>query len=311
MSETHLVTGAFGYSGRYLARRLLDAGVRVRTLTNTRPDPDPFDGRVEASPLCLDDASRLEEGMRGARVLYNTYWVRFDHGGTTHARAVAGTRVLFEAARRAGVERIVHVSITNPSPDSPLPYFRGKAELEGALRSLGISHAIVRPTVLFGREDILVNNICYLLRRLPVFGVPGSGRYGIQPVYVDDLAGLMAELGRSRDDLVVDAVGPETYEYVDMVRLLRGAVRSRALVMRVPPSLVLVAGRILGRLLGDVVITADEIRGLSSGLLVSRDPPTCGTSFRRWVERNAEHLGTRYASELSRHFATAGRAGAE
>ena len=97
----------------------------------------------------------------------------------------------------------MHISITNPSLDSPLPYFRGKAILEKEIRASGISHAIVRPTVLFGKEDILINNITYLLRRLPVFAIPGSGDYRLQPIYVEDLAEIAVEAWR---ELGIDTV---------------------------------------------------------------------------------------------------------
>jgi uncharacterized protein YbjT (DUF2867 family) len=302
MSETHVLTGAFGYTGRYLARKLLDQGIAVRTLTNHPAAGDPFSGRVSAHPLDFDRPADLVSSLVGARVLHNTYWVRFDHGAATYASAIRNTRILVAAAREAGVERIVHVSITSPSLDSELPYFRGKAELEEIIGRSGLSHATVRPTVLFGGEDILVNNIAFLLRKLPVFGVPGDGSYGIQPVHVDDLASLMADLASRSDDVTVDAVGPETFSYIELVRLVRDEIGARTTIVRVPGRIVLAAGWMLGMLLGDVVITPDEIRGLASGLLVSHGRPTCRTSFRSWVHEHRSTLGTRYASELSRHY---------
>src|SRR5207245_1741641 len=122
-----------------------------------------------------------------------TYWVRFDHNLFTHRQAVDNSRVLFRAARAAGVRRIVHVSITNPDVRSELPYFRGKAEVEAALADCGVSGCVLRPAVLFGKEDVLINNIAWALRHLPVMGVFGDGRYKIQPIYVDDLAAAAAE----------------------------------------------------------------------------------------------------------------------
>ena len=209
-NELHVVTGGLGYSGRYIAQRLLSAGARVRTITNSPQRPHPFGNRLEIHPLSFDDPVALQRVPRGAAVLYNTYWVRFNHARFRHATAVENTPRLFEAARRAGVRRIVHVSITNPSLDSPLEYFRGKAVLEEALRDSGISHAILRPTVLFGREDILINNIAWLLRRFPVFGVFGDGRYRLQPIFVDDLAALAVAEGARSGNTVVNAIGPET-----------------------------------------------------------------------------------------------------
>lgn len=213
----YVVTGAFGYSGRYITSRLLNAGKRVRTLTNSLQRHNPFGTTVEAHPYNFDRPDELERSLRGAQVLVNTYWVRFDYTDFTHTQAVRNTLRLFGAAKRAGVPRVVHVSITNPSVESALPYFRGKAELESALRGSGLSYAILRPTVLFGLEDILINNIAWMLRRFPVFGVFGDGSYRLQPIFVDDLAQIAIDVAGSSENLVRDAVGPETL-YVPRAR---------------------------------------------------------------------------------------------
>jgi NADH dehydrogenase len=297
-----VVTGAYGYTGRYLTERLLEAGRTVRTITGDPSRADPFGGRVAAFPFSFDDPGGLTQTLRGADTLYNTYWVRFDWRGTTYAQAIANTRTLFAAAKDAGVRRIVHVSITNPSEDSQLPYFRGKALLERDLRESGISHAIVRPTVIFGREDILINNIAWLLRRLPLFVVPGDGSYRLQPIYVEDLAKLLADAGSREVDETFDAVGPETYAFEELVELVRGAVGSRARLVHAPQGVALALGRVVSRFVRDVLITPDELRGLADDLLVSAEPPTATTSFRGWVHEHAEELGRVYASELARHY---------
>jgi len=299
-SDLHIVTGAFGYSGKAIARRLLDAGLRVRTLTNSPGRPHPFGDRVEAVPLDFDDPERLAASLQGAAVLYNTYWVRFNHQGFTHAEAVANTLRLFEAARRAGVGRIVHISITNPSEDSPLEYFRGKALLERALRESGLSHAIFRPAVLFGGVDILINNIAWTLRRFPVFATFGDGSYGIQPIHVEDLAALAVEAGRDRESRTVDAIGPETFTYRGLVEAIGSIIGRRRPIVPVPPWLGYAAGWLIGKCLGDVLITREEIQGLMAGLLATSSPPAGTTRLTDWARENAATLGTRYASELAR-----------
>jgi uncharacterized protein YbjT (DUF2867 family) len=300
--EVHAVTGAFGYSGRHLAALLLERGTRVRSLTGHPDRPDPFGGQVEVRRFEFEDAARMQADLADVKVLYNTYWVRFDHGASTFARAVDHSRRLFRVAADAGVERVVHVSITNPSLDSELPYFRGKAEVERALRDSGVPHAILRPAVFFGGRDVLVNNIAWLLRRLPVFGVAG-GRYGIQPIHVADFARLAVEHGEGRASATtVDAVGPEVFTFRELVQLVRDAVGSRAPIVTVPPRLVLVAARLLGAVVRDVVLTTDEIVGLTSNLLVSTAPPTAPTRFTEWLGRHAGELGVEWASELRRHY---------
>jgi uncharacterized protein YbjT (DUF2867 family) len=298
--ELHAVTGAFGYSGRYIAHRLLEAGSQVLTLTNARPAPDPFNGQVRAYPLEFDRPASLRDSLRGVRVLYNTYWVRFNHRWFTHAEAVRNTLRLFDCAREAGVERIVHVSITNPSLDSPLEYFRGKAELEAALSSSGLSYAILRPTVLFGKEDILINNIAWILRHFPVFGLFGNGQYRLQPIYVDDLAAVAVQQGAVRDNAIVEAIGPETFTFRELVSAIAHIIGRPRPLVSVPPMLAYSVARALGPLLGDVVITRDEIRGLMAGLLYVAASPTGITKLTDWAQEHRELLGRRYASELAR-----------
>lgn len=299
----HAVTGAFGYTGKYIARRLLARGERVITLTGHPERPNEFAGAIPAYPFRFDDPARMAESLAGVRVLYNTYWVRFDRGDSTHARAVANTRALIRAAEIAGVERIVHISITNPAADSPLPYFRGKAELEEAIRGSRLNYTIVRPTVVFGAEDILINNIAYLLRRMPLFLIPDDGRYRLQPVAADDVAAIAAGAGQASTNLTIDAVGPETFTFEELVRRIAAAVGSRARILHAPPRTAILAARVLGALLGDVMLTAEEVDGLMSDLLVSASAPTGSTALSGWLAAHADTLGTHYASELRRHFA--------
>jgi uncharacterized protein YbjT (DUF2867 family) len=300
MSELHVVTGAFGYSGKYIAARLLAEGHRVRTLTNSLQRPNPFGEKVEAHPFNFDDPDALVESLRGAKVLYNTYWVRFNYSFFKHADAVRNTLTLFDAAKRAGVERIVHVSITNPSEDSPLEYFSGKARLERGLKESGLSYAILRPTVLFGKEDILINNIAWALRHLPIFGTFGDGTYRLQPIYVDDLAALAVEQGKQCDNVTIDAIGPETFTYRDLTTVTADIIGIRRPILSMPPTLAYAVGWTLGLFLGDVMITWPEVRGLMADLLCTDSPPAGPTKLTDWAKENRDRLGVRYASELAR-----------
>jgi NADH dehydrogenase len=298
--ELHVVTGAFGYSGKYIATRLLQQGHHVHTLTRSPGRTNPFAGQVEAYPFNWDDLDALADSMRGAAVLYNTYWVRFNYTDFKHSIAVENTKKLFEAARQAGVSRVVHVSITHPSEDSPLEYFSGKAKLERALIESGLSYAILRPTVLFGKEDILINNIAWALQHLPVFGVFGNGNYRLQPIYVDDLAELAVEQGRSQENCIIDAIGPETFTYRELVQTIGEIIGKRKPVISVPPTLGYAVGWVIGKLVGDVMITREEIEGLMADLLCTCSPPAGRTRLTDWAREHASTLGLHYASELAR-----------
>jgi uncharacterized protein YbjT (DUF2867 family) len=300
VAELDVVTGAFSYTGRHIAEALLARGRRVRTLTR-RPDPShPLASKVEVAPLRFDES--LAESLGGADTLYNTYWVRFERGATTFDRAVENTAVLFRAAQRAGVRRIVHVSVANPAVDSPFPYFRGKAQTEDALHASGISHAIVRPTLVYGPEDILVSNIAWGLRHVPFFLIAGDGRSEVQPVSVRDTASICVEAGARRDNVVLDAAGPERWAYEDFVRLIRRAVGGRARIWHSSQRVALGAARVAGVFLRDVVVTPDELLALEAGLLVSHEEPLGGDRFDTWLAENGDRLGRSYTSELARNF---------
>jgi NADH dehydrogenase len=300
--ELQVVTGAFGFTGRLIAERLLRAGLRVRTLTNHPRREDPLAEQIEAAPLNFADTYALTESLRGATVLYNTYWIRFPQGGLTFEQAVANSSRLFTAAREAGVERVVHVSIANPALNSPLPYYRGKARVEQALEETGLSRAILRPTVLFGAQGILLNNMAWILRRFPVFAVPGRGDYRIQPVAAEDLADLAVAAGASRENLVQDAAGPETYGFEELLTVIAAVVGSAVRFVHVKPELALLATRLLGRVVGDVMLTPDELRGLMGNLLISSAPPTGERSLSEWLAAHRYEVGRKYFSELARHY---------
>ena len=304
MTPTHVVTGASGYTGRYITRRLLDGGAEVRSLTGHPDRPSPFERRVETYPYRFDDPDKLASSLEGADTLFNTYWIRFARGELTHDRAVENLRTLFDAAKVAGVRRVVHISITNATEDSPSPYFRGKALAERALRESALSYAILRPTLIFGREDILLNNIAWMLRRFPVHPIAGSGEYRVQPISVDDLADIAIRLARESENVEIDAVGPEVFTYEDMVRLVRDKIGASAWLVHVSNSAAMLAARLMGLLVRDVVLTRDEIDGLTADLLVSKtgEPPPGTTRLSEWLDDNARLLGSKYASELMRHY---------
>ena len=300
--EMNVVTGSFGLTGRYITRRLLDMGKTVKTIISHPDLYNPFGEKVAAEPFNFDNPKALIETLKGASTLYNSYWVRFSYGKSSYSKAVENTKTLIKAAEAAGVRRIIHVSVTNPSYDSPLEYFRGKAELEKFIAEFGLSYAIIRPSLIFGLEDILINNIAWLLRHFPVFPIPGSGSYRLQPIFVGDLADIAVKAGQKEDNVIINAVGPEIFSYFELVRLIREIVRSRSVLIPVPPQLVYLGSKMIGYIVNDVLLTKDEIRGLMANLLVTDSAPAGSTRLGDWLRRNAEIVGTRYASELGRHY---------
>ena len=300
--ECSVVTGAFGFTGKYITQRLLAEGKRVSTLTGHPDRQNPFGDQVSVFPFHFDNHSELKKSMGGATTLYNTYWIRFPRGQVTFEKTVENTKRLIKAAEEIGVRRIVHISITNASEDSPFPYFRGKALVEKAITQSKLSYAIIRPTVIFGMEGILLNNIAWLLRKFPVFGIPGSGDYRVQPVFVEDVAEIAINAAHEENNIIMDAAGPEVYTFDQLVRLIADKVHSRARIVPLRPGVAYFVARLIGCAVKDVVITKDEVKGLMSNLLISQGPPKGRTQLSKWLDLNAADLGVRYISEMQQHY---------
>lgn len=297
-----VVTGAFGYIGRYITDRLFKTGRQVKTITTHPNKPNPFGDRIQVYPYHFDQPELLKAVLSGVDTLYNTYWVRFNHRSMTFEKALENTRVLFQCAYESGVKKIVHISVTNPSLDSNLPYYRGKARQEELVKSCGVSHAVIRPTLVFGKEDILVNNIAWLIRKFPMFPIFGDGSYRVQPVYVGDLAEIAVESAHQSHSFAVDAIGPEEFTFEDFVRLISTEISRQVRFLKVSPAVGIFAGKMIGYYLRDVILTRDELEGLMMNLLTSKQSPNGSTKFSEWLAENRETIGTKYSSELQRHF---------
>ena len=298
----NVVTGAFGYIGRYITRRLLEQGEIVKTITTHPGKPNPFGQAVQAEALDFSRPEGIVRALDGTATLYNTYWIRFPYAGATFEQAVENTAILFHCARLAGVKRIVHISVTNASLESSLPYYKGKAQQEQALAACGVPYAIVRPTLVFGREDILVNNIAWLMRRFPLFPVFSTGTYRLQPVYVDDLAQITIDCARQSRTMSIDAIGPEIFTFYEFASLMAAHIRPGLPLVHLPPGLGITLGSLIGKALGDVLLTRDELQGLMDEMLTSTQAANGATRFSDWLAANKDTVGTAYTSEVRRHF---------
>lgn len=297
-----MVTGAFSYTGKYIARRLISLGEKVRTLTAHPDRNDPLKDQIEIFPYRFDEPKRLVESLRGVSIFYNGYWIRFPYKNMTFETAIDHSKILIESAKKAGVQKIVHISITHADERSHLAYFKGKGMVERFIRESGLHYAILRPTVVFGKEDILINNIAWYLRHFPIFGILGDGNYRLQPIYANDLAEMAIHAAKQKQNVIVDAAGPEIFTFNDLVTLIKDRIQSKAKIIHVPSRMALLFSKMIGMVVRDIVLTKEEADGLMGDLLYSQDPPRGKTRLSTWLDKNSDFIGVRYASELDRHY---------
>ncbi len=295
-TRTDVVTGAFGYSGAAIAAELLRRGRAVRALTN-HPDPQQGEGtQIQTWPLEFTDGN-LRSCLRGVDTLYNTYWARFPATGTPFTEAVANSRALFSVAAQVGVRRIVHVSITHPDLESPYPYFRGKAMVEQDLVASGVPYAIARPAFLFGARPVLINNMAWACRHLPLVPVGDGGRYIVRGIHVNDLAALCADLADGPAGTVLDAVGPDRITFRELLEQVRDVVSPRTAIVSVPGRMLTAAADMLALVLRDQILTRDEYQAMAAGLADSQGTTTGSTRFTDWIHQAGPGLGHQYIND--------------
>jgi len=125
-------------------------------------------------------------------------------------------------------------------------------------------------------------------------------RAALQPIYVDDLAKLAIEQGEKIENVIIDAVGPETFTYHELVEEIADAMEMKKPILHIPPPLGFFIGMIVGKIFGDITITRDEIEGLMAGLLYTDSKPVGTTRLTDWLKENASTVGNHYSSELAR-----------
>jgi NADH dehydrogenase len=294
-----VITGAFSYTGSAVAQELLRRGWQVHTLTNrTRP---PGCEQISAAPLRFDH-EHLRQELVGVDLFINTYWIRIPRGGQTFDTAVDNSKLLLGAAKDAGVDRTVHVSVSNAEQGTNLGYYAGKDRVESYIRAELDNYAIVRPTLVVGPNDVLSNNIAWFLRRFPFFPVPDGGGCRLQPITLADTARIIVDAGEGTGNQQIDAAGPNIMSFRDYLVLLQKACGVRRWMPSVPGWLCLLMLKPIELLLRDIVLTKEELLGLEQELLLSKQAPLGTASVEQWLTENGSIMGPAYVNDLRRHF---------
>ena len=255
------VAGGSGFIGRAIVRRLAAIPtIKVRVLTR---DPKKARARstesdaVEFVAADVNDPAGLAAAVASADTIVNA--VQFDgypienpaRGLTFNRVDYGGTVALIAAANAAGVKHFIYISGAAADERSPNPAFRAKGRAERALRDSGLTYTILRPSLVYGPEDRVVNGIARALRMTPVMIVPGTGRQLLRPLLVDDLAACVALAisGRGRNG-IFEIGGRDPMSFDDLVRLVMEITGRRRPLVHVPEPLLLIAGAIAEKLPG-------------------------------------------------------------
>jgi uncharacterized protein YbjT (DUF2867 family) len=230
------VLGGTGFLGRRIVRRLRDHGHTVRIASrHAEPVRSAIaDERLQPVRADIEDEVSLIEALAGTQGVVNAVSLYVERASTTFRSVhVEGAARVAREARRAGVERLIHVSGIGADPHSSSPYIRSRGEGELEVKSAFPAATIVRPAVMFGPDDAFLNTTLTLLRRLPAFPMFRNGKTRLQPADVEDVAEAIAR-AFSEVRPLYELGGPRIYPYEDLLRRIAERAGLRPVLVPVP-----------------------------------------------------------------------------
>ncbi len=273
-----LVTGAGGFVGRHVVRELTAAGERVRALVHsTKGAAALADVECELVHGDITDPESVAAAAAGCDAV--VHLVAIIHGrASAFDRVIAGgTRNVVEAARKAGVRRLVQMSAlgVGEATKDTVPYYRAKWVAEGAIRESSLPHAILRPSFVFGPDGGALPRFLRIARLAPVTPIVGPGKQRLQPIWVEDLAravrlalardgGSLAAPPPAEPQMPFELGGPDVVDWNELWALLKQALAVRRPSAHLPPWLLRPPAFLLERL-PDPPLTRDQLTMLALG----------------------------------------------
>lgn len=262
-----LLTGASGFLGREVLRRLLAAGNEVVALSRSPRRAEVAPGVIQlAADVASPEWHSWSERCAAAIHLAGVIREMPRRGDSFDRSNRAGAESVVMACRKSGIRRLVHISALGADRGAATAFLRSKWQAEEAVRRSGLAWTILRPSLIFGPGDRFSAAVAGALRRLPVFPVFGSGAYVLQPVSVAEVADAVVaavDIGACAGE-VVEIGGPEVITYIEAVRRTAAALGLRRSLVHVPVGLARFAVGVL-QWLPHPPITRDQLTMLLAG----------------------------------------------
>jgi NADH dehydrogenase len=262
-----LVTGAAGFVGRHVVAALAGADVQVRALVHGAGSASALDGAdCELVRGDVTDPGSLADATSAVDAVVHLVAIIAGRPADFERVMVRGTENVIHAAQASGVQRIVYMSALGVGHETKdtVPYYRAKWSCEEAVRASSLSHAILRPSFVFGRDGGALPRFVRIAKRAPVTPVIGSGTQRLQPIWVDDLARGVALAVRGDNGLLAELGGPDIVDWNALWRAIKDALGTRRPVFHIPSALVVPAALVLEHL-PDPPVTRDQLTMLRLG----------------------------------------------
>jgi NADH dehydrogenase len=256
------VTGASGFVGSHLIDRLLRDGHEITVLSHSQRGRVHLDERIRVVSGSVEDPEALTALCAGNQVVFHLVGIIAETRTKTFQKTVVeATRLLVGASLREKVMKLVYLSAIGASADSATKYYRSKFEAEQSVKLSGLNYTILRPSIIFGAGDGFVSMLSRMIRLSPFTPVIGSGRYRLQPVYIDDVTSAMSQCVTKEETSaeIIDLAGPERLEYLEILHIIKRVLNKRRVNIHLPLMLMKMAAAVMEKILKPAPLTTDQL----------------------------------------------------
>lgn len=264
------ITGATGFVGSHLADRLSSEGHEVVRVVRRN-----MIGEDEFAVARLDNVDELAQAFSGCKAVAHCAGINREIDDQTYARVhVEGTRNVVEAARRAGVEKIVLMSFLRARPDCGSAYHESKWDAEEIVRRSGLDYTIIKAGVVYGRGDHMLDHLSHAFHTFPVFALVGFKPQTVRPLAIEDLVHVMraALIDRRLKRQTIALLGPEEIYLSEAVRRVAEVVGKQPLMFPAPICIHHFMARVYESTMKIPLVSVAQVRILSEGVVEPASP---------------------------------------
>lgn len=259
------VTGAFGFVGSHLVKNLLEQNHTVRVLAHSQRDISMWHKPVEICNGSVENIESLHSICQDIDILYHLVGIIAETKTKTFSKTVVvGTQNIITAAKKQKVKKIIYLSALGTGCDAKSKYHQTKFSAEQAVLESEIPYLIFRPSVLYGQGDGFMSMLVRMIRYSPFLPVIGSGRYKMQPLYIDDLITMMTDI-KAVENEIIEVGGPESLEYLEILHILKKQLSKKRLNFFIPTMLMKNIASVLGKIMNPAPVTKDQIIMMENG----------------------------------------------
>lgn len=273
-----LLTGATGFVGSHILKRLIDQHIKVRCIVRSISNARILDSKgIDVHKGDVTDMASLNGSCKGVDTVIHLVGIIREGKGITFEKVhYQGTANILEESKKSGVRKFIHMSALGTRVDAVSRYHKTKWQAEEVVKNSGIDYTIFRPSIICGPEDEFVNMFAKMMRRSPVIPVIGSGNHKMQPIYVEDVVSSFLKTVDNDKTIgkIYELGGPDALTFNDILKTIADVIGRNIMLLHIPTGIMRPVAWLMEQTLHSPHVTREQ-------LIMLNEENTCNISAMR------------------------------